>query len=557
LEGESVGAVLARLGRLDVQSALAILLPVLDALEAGHRQGVVHRDLKPENIFLARVGPEVRVKILDFGIAKVMESDDVRGPRTNTGVVFGTPDYLSPEQARDDGILDGRSDIFSVGIVLFELVTGRRPFAASTPIATAYKIVHEEAPTLMAAGGPSDPVLQSVLDTALAKEREQRFSTAAAFVDMLGPLIPDGATRRDRLQGLLTMTPAPASPVVTNQEQETLTKAPPSEPRFPSSSRWAIPDSRALGALVSRVRGESGRALEAPITGSANSTMASITGAATSPRVRTERPPPLRPSERPPPLRPAEVRPPLPPSSTRPSLTPWPMGFRRGELQTPGPRRPSIPPPPMAPRESRSEPASAPRIAVARSRCHVRGLFARMVNLWVDRSFGRAARDEVLGLLAIEYAEQFRLDAFNALAWYDLDPLELYMQSALVAFPERDAMLWRDLAREHFDRDLSPIFRPSPRMTDPEILLRRAASGWKRVLDFGTHKIDNPIVTASFSRMTMRVEGFDAACASIRYAMVGATEGMLRSAGAQGVFVRVVAGESSFSRDFEYDAAWR
>ena len=93
LDGTSVSAALARIGRLDVATAIAIVLPVLDALDAAHKHGIVHRDLKPENIFVARVGDDVRVKILDFGIAKVLDTGDATArPQTHTGVIFGTPD---------------------------------------------------------------------------------------------------------------------------------------------------------------------------------------------------------------------------------------------------------------------------------------------------------------------------------------------------------------------------------------------------------------------------------------------------------------------------------
>jgi serine/threonine-protein kinase len=129
LEGTSVSTALARVGRFETEGAVAVVLPVLSALDAAHKAGIVHRDMKPENVFLALRTGEVQVKILDFGIAKV-ESTSLGGssPRTSTGVVFGTPDYLSPEQATGETQIDGRSDVFSVGIVLFELLTGRRPF---------------------------------------------------------------------------------------------------------------------------------------------------------------------------------------------------------------------------------------------------------------------------------------------------------------------------------------------------------------------------------------------------------------------------------------------
>src|SRR5262245_1540306 len=112
LEGEGVGSALTRLGRFDMECSLSTAIPVLEALDAAHRVGIIHRDLKPENVFIAMdIGRQMAVvRLLDFGIAKVLDSNGP-SPRTRTGVVFGTPDYLSPEQATGESPLDGRSDL--------------------------------------------------------------------------------------------------------------------------------------------------------------------------------------------------------------------------------------------------------------------------------------------------------------------------------------------------------------------------------------------------------------------------------------------------------------
>src|SRR5262249_27724057 len=150
LDGESVGSALGRLGRLGMEAAVATCIPVLEALDAAHRAGVIHRDLKPENVFIAldAVNGVAIVRLLDFGIAKVLNEFTDGTPRTRTGIVFGTPDYLSPEQATGEGPLDGRSDLFAIGVLLFEMLTGTRPFRAPTAVATAFRVVHAEAPTL-------------------------------------------------------------------------------------------------------------------------------------------------------------------------------------------------------------------------------------------------------------------------------------------------------------------------------------------------------------------------------------------------------------------------
>ncbi len=146
LSGDSVAAALARLGRLSVPATIAIGLEALDAFDAAHRAGILHRDLKPENIFLHRPTADVAVtiKLLDFGIARLLSSRSSM-PRVNAPVAFGTADYLSPEQATGDRVMDGRSDLFSLATILFELITGDRPFRASSAVATAYRVVHAPA----------------------------------------------------------------------------------------------------------------------------------------------------------------------------------------------------------------------------------------------------------------------------------------------------------------------------------------------------------------------------------------------------------------------------
>jgi len=187
LEGTTLRDVLARRGPLDLPTALAVLLPVLDALHAAHGLSVTHGDLKPENVFLEQLdGGGARIKVLDLGGLP---------PGPNGEVVFGSAAYLSPEQAAGD-VLDARSDVFGAALLLFELVTGRRPFEAAGPVATAYKIVHEPTPRV------DDPRLQPALDIALAKSPADRFPTAAAFADALAPLAPDAAVSASALSVL-------------------------------------------------------------------------------------------------------------------------------------------------------------------------------------------------------------------------------------------------------------------------------------------------------------------------------------------------------------------
>ncbi|MBK7585309.1 MAG: serine/threonine protein kinase [Myxococcales bacterium] len=202
LVGESVGRCLFENGRFPLAAALATMLPVLDALGAAHRAGVVHRDIKPGNIFFAFEEDEIEIKLLDFGVAKALWPSGA-GPRTSTGVVMGTPDYLSPEQANGEQAIDQRSDVFAVGVVLFELLTTRRPFHAPTAVATAYKVAHSRTPLLSEAGGPSDPTLQAILERALAKRADERYATARELADDLSRLAGSISERRQALHELL------------------------------------------------------------------------------------------------------------------------------------------------------------------------------------------------------------------------------------------------------------------------------------------------------------------------------------------------------------------
>jgi len=186
LEGESAARLLARQGKLTPQAAVATLLPVLSALQAAHDNGIIHRDLKPENVFYARTDSgAVIVKLLDFGVAKLLWPAGPT-PHTSTGVVFGTPDYLSPEQASGEINVDARSDVFGAGVVLFELLTNVRPFHAPTAVATAYKVAHARTPSLPDHGGPADPMLQAIVARALQKRPEERYQSASEFASELG-----------------------------------------------------------------------------------------------------------------------------------------------------------------------------------------------------------------------------------------------------------------------------------------------------------------------------------------------------------------------------------
>jgi eukaryotic-like serine/threonine-protein kinase len=190
LEGEDLGARLERMGQLDCEQTYQIISQVARALVRAHAAGIVHRDLKPENIFLARQGGQEFPKVLDFGLAKVTERQMQPGSLilTQEGMVFGTPEFMSPEQAQGK-TLDARSDIYSLAVILYEVLTGKLPFSAKSPMEYIQKHVTE--PIIALSERVADkrfpPELDAVLARALAKKPEQRFQTAAEFAEALRP----------------------------------------------------------------------------------------------------------------------------------------------------------------------------------------------------------------------------------------------------------------------------------------------------------------------------------------------------------------------------------
>ncbi len=163
---------------ITTQTALKITLGIAAALEHAHSKGYVHRDIKPENILFREDESPV---LTDFGIARTIKS---KANMTQVGAVIGTPYYMSPEQAKGE-TSDGRSDLYSLGVVLYEMLTGSRPFQADSSLALGIKHIHEQAPKL--------PLrlfaLQHIMDKLLAKKPEQRFQTARELIDRLNPII--------------------------------------------------------------------------------------------------------------------------------------------------------------------------------------------------------------------------------------------------------------------------------------------------------------------------------------------------------------------------------
>jgi len=217
VEGTGLREYLTRRTSFDFAQLVTLMTQLLDALEFAHRCGVVHRDIKPSNLIVTPAG---LLKVADFGVARVDMSN-----LTLTGMVIGTPSYMSPEQCMGNAV-DPRSDVFSAGIVLYELLTGRRPFVGTLESIT-YKICHEDpVPPSQIAGLSMPNEVDRLMAKALAKRPADRFPSARAFRDALnevaqiGVLVADGsAATVVNIGTIMLQTPAP------HWDDDTLTTA--------------------------------------------------------------------------------------------------------------------------------------------------------------------------------------------------------------------------------------------------------------------------------------------------------------------------------------------
>ncbi len=193
LKGRSLYAILREEAPLEPDRIIALFRQALGALAAAHDLGIVHRDIKPDNIIvLQRTADEghtgEHVKVCDFGIAKFTENTQVTAAEklTSEGTIIGTPDYLSPEQARSDAI-DARSDLYSMGVILFEAMTGRTPFRADTPLGVVLQHLDAEPPKPSTLAPGVDPRLEAVCLKCLKKNPDERYSGAREMRAALSP----------------------------------------------------------------------------------------------------------------------------------------------------------------------------------------------------------------------------------------------------------------------------------------------------------------------------------------------------------------------------------
>ncbi|MEN9579533.1 MAG: hypothetical protein RJA70_2542 [Pseudomonadota bacterium] len=187
LQGEPLQAVMDRELRLDVGRAVDFSIQVLEGLQVAHARGVVHRDLKPDNVFLLPTPSGPQIKLLDFGIAKLREDAEYKMTLTRPGAVMGTPEYMAPEQAYSADLVDQRSDLYSVGVILFEMLSGRRPADGENPQQIAEQILTGKAAKLAELRPDLPPLLVEVVQRAIQGNPLHRWSSAEDFIAALLP----------------------------------------------------------------------------------------------------------------------------------------------------------------------------------------------------------------------------------------------------------------------------------------------------------------------------------------------------------------------------------
>jgi serine/threonine protein kinase len=239
LEGEDLGQYLQHRGKLSVEATADLIVPVVCAISAAHDAGIVHRDLKPQNIFLckSRNSDELVPKVVDFGISKLVDGASLQ--LTGTNAILGTPFYMSPEQAMEAKNVDGRTDQFSLGVILYECVTGRRPFEGDSLFTVLTAIVHLDHNPPSSLTYPLDPKFEALVDRALKKAPGERYESMLA----LGRELLRFASLRVQMSYAAELKAE--LPAALRKEAERLSSGPPRRPtsvprrRGPRRAGWS------------------------------------------------------------------------------------------------------------------------------------------------------------------------------------------------------------------------------------------------------------------------------------------------------------------------------
>ena len=269
LEGADLASIVREKGALPVARAVGIARQVADGLRAAHAQGIVHRDLKSGNVFVSQRDGRDSVKILDFGVSKVIALDEVEGegPSTHQGALLGTPHTMAPEQGTDGRSVDHRADLYALGCILFEMLTGTLPFTGSTPVEVLYKHVHEapRRPSSLRPDGTIPRALDDLVVKLLAKDREKRPPDAQALIDALDRIDLDrrGARKRFAVLAVVSVVIALGAVIAARPTSHTAVTARPSPDAASDASVAAVV---ARDVAVEDARREDAASVEALLT---------------------------------------------------------------------------------------------------------------------------------------------------------------------------------------------------------------------------------------------------------------------------------------------------
>lgn len=215
LTGESLSRLLLRVGTLDYPSVCSIAGRVAAILHSAHCAGYVHRDVKPEHVLLERSpSGELLLYLLDFGVCSAREAPAEERGREK-GKVFGTPSYVSPEQAAGECDVDGRADLFSLGVLMFESLAGRVPFAASSVSKLLLRIIQEDAPRVSDVVAEIEPAIDDIVARLMARDKEDRFPSARALSRALSVHVPSRGHVEHTLASMVRTPAFAPTPVAT------------------------------------------------------------------------------------------------------------------------------------------------------------------------------------------------------------------------------------------------------------------------------------------------------------------------------------------------------
>ncbi|HEV8551185.1 MAG TPA: serine/threonine-protein kinase [Polyangiaceae bacterium] len=364
LDGETLSGRLER-GALSPRDTTLLMLQLLDGLGAAHHAGIVHRDLKPDNIFLLarRGGQSDFVKIIDFGVSKYQFEDPTSMSMTTTGAVIGTPYYLSPEQARGQRDIDARSDLYTVGVIIYQCVAGQVPIRAETFNELLFKIALQTAPPLTTDVPSIDPKFSALVEKAMSREREGRFQTAAELRQALENWLSGVSINSQQAQSLprgwnsdTVASPMPTSSTFGRTQSPTSPFAPRRTPKVLLVA-GAIVLMASIGLAARLLRAPSAPATAG--TGSAASAPPSAATVAPAPEVAPIPLPPTPPSDtvvtlptgEPPPAAAPDptLRPPALPPATRRFSSAASRSSRSAPASTAVTAPPAVAPPPPPP----------------------------------------------------------------------------------------------------------------------------------------------------------------------------------------------------------------